>query len=170
VAPLPFDPILEARRQWEARWGAEPLAAMAGVTSVMRVQQILMARLNALLRPWDLTFPRYEALMLLHLSRRGSLPLGKMGERLQVHRTSVTNIVDGLERLGLARRVPHEHDRRTTLAEITARGHEVAESATVLLNGERFGTAPLGDAELESLFGVLRRVRSGADDFREAEG
>jgi DNA-binding MarR family transcriptional regulator len=168
VGPLPFDPILEARRQWEARWGAEPLAAMGAVTSVMRVQQILMARLNALLKPWELTFPRYEALMLLYVSRRGSLPLGKMGERLQVHRTSVTNIVDGLERLELARREPHERDRRTTLAVITERGREVAEAATRVLNRERFGTAPLADDELEELFGVLRHVRAGADDFAEA--
>lgn len=141
---------------------------MGAVTSIMRVQQILMARLNALLSPWELTFPRYEALMLLHLSRRGSLPLGKMGERLQVHRTSVTNIVDGLERLGLARREPHEHDRRTTLAVVTERGREVAEAATAVLNRERFGTAPLEADELEELSVVLRRVRLGADDFVEA--
>ena len=166
--PLPFDPILEARRQWESHWGADAVPAMGAVTSVMRVEQILMARLNALLSPWELTFPRYEALMLLHLSRRGSLPLGKMGDRLQVHRTSVTNIVDGLERLELARREPHEHDRRTTLAVITDRGREVAEAATAVLNRERFGTAPLADEELEGLFGVLRRVRAGADDFTEA--
>jgi DNA-binding MarR family transcriptional regulator len=141
---------------------------MGAVTSVMRVQQILMARLNALLKPWELTFPRYEALMLLHLSRRGALPLGKMGERLQVHRTSVTNIVDGLERLGLARREPHEHDRRTILAAVTERGREVAEAATAVLNRERFGVEPLAGEELEGLFDVLRRVRLGADDFVEA--
>lgn len=141
---------------------------MGAVTSVMRVQQILMARLNALLKPWELTFPRYEALMLLHVSRRGSLPLGKMGERLQVHRTSVTNIVDGLERLDLARRSPHERDRRTTLAVITERGREVAEAATAVLNAERFGTAPLDDAEMEEVSAVLTRLRAGAGDFAEA--
>jgi DNA-binding MarR family transcriptional regulator len=141
---------------------------MGAVTSVMRVQQILMARLNALLKPWELTFPRYEALMLLHVSRRGSLPLGKMGERLQVHRTSVTNIVDGLERLDLARRSPHERDRRTTLAVITERGREVAEAATAVLNAERFGTAPLDDAEMEEVSAVLTTLRAGAGDFAEA--
>ena len=73
---------------------------MSAVTSIMRVQQILLARLNDELKRFDLTFPRYEALMLLYYSRRGSLPLGKMGDRLQVHRTSVTNIIDGLERSG----------------------------------------------------------------------
>jgi DNA-binding MarR family transcriptional regulator len=138
---------------------------MAAVTSVMRVQQILIARLNELLRPWSLTFPRYEALMLLFLSRRGALPLGKMGERLQVHRTSVTSLVDGLERLGYVERSPHERDRRTTLATITARGRDVAAEATERLNAERFATAPLKRDELEALFAILRRLRAEAGDF-----
>lgn len=165
MCPLPFDPIEEATRQWEARWGAAPLAAMAAVTSVMRAQQILIARLNDLLRPWQLTFPRYEALMLLHFSRAGALPLGKMGDRLQVHRTSVTSIVDGLEKLGYVERSPHDRDRRTTLATITPRGREVAVEATEHLNAERFATAPLDDADAVTLVETLRRLRSGAGDF-----
>jgi DNA-binding MarR family transcriptional regulator len=159
TSSLPFDPIDEAARQWRSRWGDDPVPAMAAVTSVMRVEQILMARLNALLRPFDLNFPRYEALMLLHFSRRGGLPLGKMGDRLQVHRTSVTNIVDGLERTGLVRRTAHARDRRSTLAEITERGREVAEAATAVLNEARFGTAPLRDGDLDALTGLLRGVR-----------
>ena len=165
MCALPFDPIEEATRQWEARWGAEPLAAMAAVTSVMRAQQILLARLNQMLRPWQLTFPRYEALMLLHFSRAGALPLGKMGDRLQVHRTSVTSIVDGLEKLGYAERSPHDRDRRTTLATITPRGREVAVEATEHLNSERFATAPLDDDDAVTLVETLRRLRSGAGDF-----
>ena len=103
---------------------------MVATTSIMRAQQILMARLNEILDAFDLTFPRYEALMLLYLSSRGSLPLGKIGERLQVHRTSVTNLVDGLERSGYAERVPHESDRRMMLAVITGQGRAVAEEST----------------------------------------
>ncbi len=140
---------------------------MVAATSIMRVQQILLARMNELLKPLDLTFPRYEALMLLYLSRRGSLPLGKMGVRLQVHRTSVTNLIDGLEKSGLARRVPHDRDRRTTLAEITPKGRKVAEQATQLLNDERFGTAPLERGELDELARTLGRLRAHADDFPE---
>jgi DNA-binding MarR family transcriptional regulator len=165
---LPFDPIDEAQRQWRRHWGRSAVPSMAAVTSIMRAEQILVARLNELLKEWDLTFPRYEALMLLFYSRRGSLPLGKMGERLQVHRTSVTSIVDGLERLGYVRRGPHESDRRTTLATITDRGREVAAAATEVLNRERFGTAPLGRDELVSLYEVLRRLREGAEDFTAA--
>ena len=117
-----FDPVAEARRNWRNHWGDDPVPSMSAVTSIMRVQQILLARLNDELKPFDLTFPRYEALMLLYYSRRGALPLGKMGDRLQVHRTSVTNIIDGLERSGFVRREPHERDRRTTLAAITESG------------------------------------------------
>lgn len=138
---------------------------MVAVTSIMRVHQILMARLNELLEPFELTFPRYEALMLLHFSSRGSLPLGKIGERLQVHRTSVTNTIDGLERLGFVRRVPHETDRRAVLAEILPEGRRVAEAATEALNKADFGTGPLSDADLNQLFETLRILRQGAGDF-----
>jgi DNA-binding MarR family transcriptional regulator len=160
-----IDQIAEARRQWTKRWGAGPAPSMVAVTSIMRVQQILLARLNEQLKPFGLTFPRYEALMLLYVSRQGSLPLGKMGVRLQVHRTSVTNLIDGLEKAGLAERVPHVHDRRTTLAQITDRGRQVAEQATELLNADRFGTAPLKRAELEALSRTLGRLRAEADSF-----
>jgi DNA-binding MarR family transcriptional regulator len=162
---LPFDPIEEARRQWEARWPKQAGESMVAVTSVMRVHQILMARLNKLLEPFGLTFPRYEALMLLHFSSRGSLPLGKIGERLQVHRTSVTNTIDGLEQVGLVRRAPHESDRRAVLAEITEEGRRVAEKATVALNEAGFGTEPLDDAELGELYRLLRVLRVAAGDF-----
>ncbi|MFN8163380.1 MAG: MarR family transcriptional regulator [Solirubrobacterales bacterium] len=162
---LPFDPIEEARRHWEARWSSDASGAMVAVTSIMRVHQILMARLNELLEPFDLTFPRYEALMLLHFSRRGSLPLGKIGERLQVHRTSVTNTIDGLERLGLVRRVPHESDRRAVLAKILPEGRRVAEAATEILNQAEFGTDPLSTEDLDVIFRTLRTLRDGAGDF-----
>lgn len=167
MAQLKFDPIAEASRQWRNHWGEEASHPMAAVTSIFRAHQIFVARLNEALEPFDLTFPRYEALMLLYLSRKGELPLGKMGVRLQVHRTSVTNLIDGLERSGFARRVPHPSDRRTTLARITAKGRRVAEGATEKLNTMRFGTEPLEQDTLERLTEMLRSLRAGADDFSE---
>ena len=160
-----FDPIAEAARQWEAHWGPELVPAMTAVTSIMRVQQLLMARMNAVLKPWDLSFPRYEALMLLLYSRRGSLPLGKMGARLQVHPTSVTSLVDGLESMALARREPHEHDRRTTLASITQEGRRVAGEATAALHEARFGLDALDDEQLDQVSALLDHVRADAGDF-----
>src|SRR3954453_13182291 len=113
--PLRIDPIAEARRHWSERWGEEPARPMEAITSIMRAQQVLLARLNELLGPLGLTFPRYEALMLLSFTRWAPLPLNKVGESLQVHRTSVTTILDKLEKAEFVRRVPHEVNSRTTL-------------------------------------------------------
>jgi DNA-binding MarR family transcriptional regulator len=163
--PLPFDPIAEAQRQWNEHWGEDATAPMGAVTSIMRVQQILLARLNELLEPWELTFPRYEALMLLLYSRKGSLPLGKMGERLQVHRASVTNVVDRLAQQGFVERIPQETDRRSVLARITPEGRKVARAATKRLNEERFGTAPWSDRRCDDVFRTLLSLRQAAGDF-----
>ena len=68
--PLEFDPIARAADLWAERVG--PSEVMAAVTSVMRVQQILQSAVDGALRPHGLTFARYEALVLLYFSRRGS--------------------------------------------------------------------------------------------------
>ena len=162
---LSFDPIAEARRQWDEHWGEEATASMAAVTSIMRAQQIVMARLNELLEPLDLTFPRYEALMLLFYSRRGELPLGKISDRLQVHRASVTNVIDKLVASGYVERVGHGSDRRTVLARITTAGRAAARRATRRLNGSRFGMEPLDDAACRRLFATLTPLRAGAGDY-----
>lgn len=163
--PLPFDPIAEARRHWRERWGEEPARPMAAVTSIMRTQQILLARLNELLRPHGLTFPRYETLMLLVFSSRGALPVGKMGERLQVHRTSMTHMADRLEEAGLATRVSHAQDRRSTLIAITPAGRALAERATQALNDAGFAMEPLTAEQQEAITGLLTAVRRDEGDF-----
>lgn len=165
--PLSFDPIDEAGRQWRKHWGAATAPPMMAVTSMMRAQQIVLARLNAALEPHRLSFPRYEALMLLYFSREGELPLGKMGVRLQVHPTSVTSLIDGLEGLGYVVRSAHPTDRRTTLASITDQGRDVAARATEDLNAIRFGIEPLKRAELIDVVDVLRDLRLAAGDFAQ---
>ncbi len=160
---LPFDPIDEAARQWAAHWEGVP--QMHAVTSLMRVQQLVIGRLDALLKPLGLTFARYEALVLLTFSSRGSLPLGKMGERLQVHPTSVTSIVDRLEAAGLVVRRRHPDDGRAVLAEITDGGRVLVERATAELVGADFGLGALEDADLRELSDLLRPIRQSAGDF-----
>jgi len=162
---LPFDPIAEARRQWVAHGWGDAALGMAVVTSVMRAQQILLMEVDALLRPLDLTFARYEVLMLLLFSRRGALPLGRVGERLQVHAASVTNAIDRLEAQGLVRRVPHPTDRRATLAEITPTGRLLAEEATAELNAHAFESIGLAPEDLCDVFELLRKLRVEAGDF-----
>jgi DNA-binding MarR family transcriptional regulator len=161
---LPFDPIERAAEIWGERFG--PAEAMAAVTSIMRAQQILLAGLDGLLRPYGLTFARYEALVLLGFSRRGALPLRVIGERLMVHPTSVTNTIDRLERDGLVLRRPNPRDGRGTLAEITPSGREVMARSTADLMAARFGMGGYESIELGEIFSLLRGLRVAAGDFR----
>jgi DNA-binding MarR family transcriptional regulator len=168
--PLDFDPIDRAGDLWQAHWPGEDdevYAAMRAVTSIMRAHQILIAQLDATLRPYGITFSRYEALVLLAYSQHGSLPLSKIGERLQVHATSVTNVIDRLEAAGLVRREPNPLDGRGTLAVITPTGREVAAKATVQFNSDRFALGTLELADLRRIFAILRRLRLDADDFAD---
>jgi DNA-binding MarR family transcriptional regulator len=162
---LPFDPIARAAQTWESRFGDSK--AMAAVTTIMRVQQILLAELDGLLRPHGLTFARYEALVLLSFSRDGALPMSLIGQRLMVHPTSVTNTIDRLERQALVIRRPNPRDGRGTLAEITPAGREVVQRATGDLMKAEFGLAGYGDAQLDELFDMLRGLRIAAGDFTD---
>ena len=160
---LPFDPIARAAEIWERRFG--PSAEMAAVTSIMRAQQILIAELDAVLKPYQLTFARYEALVLLSFSQTGALPLRVIGERLMVHPTSVTNIIARLERQGMVTRRPNPRDGRGRLAEITAQGRSVVERATADLTAERFGMGGYQTEQLRQMFALLRDLRVAAGDF-----
>jgi DNA-binding MarR family transcriptional regulator len=160
---LAFDPIDEAARQWGLRWGA--VDQMHAVTSLMRVQQLVLARLDDILRPHGLTFARYEALVLLTFARTGALPLGKMGERLQVHPTSITSIIDRLQAAGLVVRRRHPQDGRAVLAEITEAGRAVVEAATADLVEAQFALTVMEPTQLRELSELRRPVRRDAGDF-----
>ena len=162
---LPFDPVAEARRQWERHGWSEVALPMAVVTSVMRVQQIFLASADRVLRPLGLTFARYEVLMLLSFARTGTLPLGTIGERLQVKAASVTNAIDRLQADGLVERRPHPSDGRGVLAAITPQGRWLAERATDTMNRQVFARLPISAEEQRSLFHQLRTLRAAAGDF-----
>jgi DNA-binding MarR family transcriptional regulator len=160
---LPFDPIDRAGEIWETTFG--PATAMRVATSVMRAQQLLLARYDEILKPYELTFARYEALVLLHFSRTGELPLSVIGQRLMVHATSVTNTVDRLVAQGFVERRPNPNDGRGVLARLTPAGRRTVKRATGDLMADGFGLDIYNDTELNALFAQLRALRVDAGDF-----
>ena len=148
---------------WARQW--DETARMRAVTSLMRVHQLVLTELDELLRPLGLTFARYEVLVLLSFSRRGALPLGKIGERLQVHATSVTPLVRRLEAAGLITRRRHPEDGRAVLAAITPDGHRVMTAATDVIVNAKFGLAAMTEEQCEELTALLVAPRAAAGDF-----
>lgn len=160
----------EARSQWaDHGWGASA-DGMEIVLELMHAQRSLTERVNRLLRPFDLTFARYEILMLLSFTRRGAMPIGRMGRLLQVHPTSVTSAVDKLERQGLVVRDRPDGDRRVVVVKITSAGRQVASDATEAVNENVFEALGLTPTQLATLWSVLRAFRVSASDFYPPPG
>lgn len=157
----PDDPVVKADRNWRERgWPSGP--HLRAMLSLGQVEDMLQAHNAARFDPLHLTGPRHEALAVLYFSREGQMSLGKLGQRLMVHPTSVTAVVDTLERLGFVERAAHPSDRRQTLARITDLGRSTMEQASQEIAVEGFGLGSLTDAEAESLCVLLKKVRRAA--------
>jgi DNA-binding MarR family transcriptional regulator len=159
---LAFDPIERAGELWGERIG--DATAMRLATSIMRVQQLVLASLDAAVKPFGITFARYEVLVLLSFSQSGSLPLSKVGERLMVHPTSVTNLVDRLDAQGLVERTVDAADRRRILASLTPEGRRVLKRATTALTDIDFAVGTLDADDQEKAYELLRSLRSADFD------
>jgi len=164
---LRVDPIAEAKRQWELRGWEDSAAGMSAVTSVMRTQQVLLSRVERELKPFGLSFARFEMLRLLAFSREGMLPMASAITRLQVHPASVTSTVDRLARDGLVAREPHPSDGRAAMIVLTADGRDVVEAATRTLNEAVFVDIGLANDDTRELVRILARFRKSAGDFED---
>lgn len=158
------DPIREAHRQWLRHGWDDAADGMAMVTSLVRAQQLLMERIDAILRPLGLSFARYEVLRLLSFTQTGSMPMTRLGSLLQVHPTSVTSAVNRLVSQGYAERLRREDDRRVILAAITPAGRKAVEKATRQLNSEVFEKPGLPADGVDQLTELLTALRAAAGD------
>lgn len=161
------DPIRQAHDLWCRHGWEEAADGMAMVTSIARAHQLLLERIDAQLRPFDLTFARFEVLRLLSFTRSGSMSMTRLGSLLQVHPTSVSSAVDRMVRQGYVERLRRESDRRVVLASLTDRGGNVVESATEALNREVFEQPGLGSGQVVQLTELLGGLRASAGDYVE---
>lgn len=167
--PLARDPIAGARRQWREHGWGDAADGMAAVTSIMRAQQILLARADAVLKPFGLSFARFEMLRLLGFAKGQRMQMNRARALLQVHPTSVTNLVDRLAAAGLVRRVGHPEDGRAVVVELTDDGAALVASATEALNRELFADLGLDPAEVAALDAVLTAFRQRSGDFASGD-
>lgn len=165
MQPLPWDPVDAARRNWRDHGWEAAADRMAAVTSIMRVQQLLLARIDTALKTYGVSFARFEMLRLLAFARDRRLSMSRARDWLQVHPTSVTSIVDRLQADGLVRRLPSPDDGRVTLVELTTAGADLVEKATATLNAEIFEPLDLDEADVATLTAILTGFRRRAGDF-----
>ena len=165
--PLRIDPIAEAKRQWMQHGWEDAAPGMAAYASIMRVHQLMLSNVERVLKPFDLSFARYELLRLLAFTREGQMPMSSVVSRLQVHPASVTAIVDRLVRDGYVSRNAHPTDGRATMLRVTEAGVQLVDEATLKLNRESFEQFELSAEDTALLTGILARYRKLSGDFMD---
>ena len=86
----------------------------AGVVAVNRVEEFL--------DPYGLVLKSFNVLAVVDGDPEPLTPT-VIGERTLITKTSVTSVLDSLERLGLVSRSPHPTSRRSILVSVTPQGH-----------------------------------------------
>lgn len=160
-----MDVIEQARRQWVEHGWKEAAPGVEAVLGLVRVHQIFLARIERELRPYGLSFARFEILRLLAFSQSGSMEITRLSRLLQVHSTSVTSGVERLDAQGLVVRIREDRDRRRVRASLTSPGREVVERATKRLDASVFVNLGLTERELDTLLATLKAFRANAGDF-----
>jgi DNA-binding MarR family transcriptional regulator len=107
------------------------------------------------LAPWDITPAQLRALRMLR--RHGVMRLSELSDRLRIAPRSATEVVDALEKRGLAGRRPDQGDRRATLVEVTDDGGSVLDAIRGS-EAERVFSR-LTPADRSQLARILRKLR-----------
>ena len=109
--------------------------------SYLRVTQHMSQQFRAHFGKLNLTFP--QALVLNVLGEEGPIPISALAERTGSANSTVSGIVDRLEKLGLAQRKRSEQDRRVIYVEATQQYHELRKKAETNVSG--YFNSLLGD-------------------------
>ena len=91
---------------------------------------------------------------------RTPMSMSELAAALGIDPANATGLVDDLEELGLARRLPHPTDRRAKVVEATRKGKAVARRADAILSTPPPALAALDAEDLETLRRILKRVTS----------
>lgn len=104
------------------------------------------------------------------LARQGEVPISGFGAEIGAPRSTVTNLVDRLERAGLVERLPSSTDRRVTLVALTRAGREAVED-TQLIRRSRVAAQLLAlePGAQVLLAELLERVLAGPAGARPAD-
>jgi DNA-binding MarR family transcriptional regulator len=99
------------------------------------------------------------------LSRLGESPVSRYGAELGLARSTITNLVDRLERAGLVARVDYPTDRRVTLVRLTATGMQAAEAVAMVAQSDvARRLLALDDADQAALAGLLEQLLAADPD------
>lgn len=139
---------------------------MRASLSVCWLYDKLERRMNTFLTKHDLSRASFNVLAILERER--CLPLNQISSLLVKTAANITGLIDGLEKRGLVRRVPHPDDRRIKLAEILPAGEQmIGELMPIHHESLKDFFSILDEAEVRTFTGLLKRLLDASEEEEE---
>ena len=151
------------RRHWEKQSLPDP-ERFAAAASLSRLREAVSSEFDRQLRPFEINRSMYLLLATLAMSPDGARRLNYLSKYLLVHPTTVTLLVDQLEKRGMARRMPDPTDRRASLATLTPAGRAIVKEASRALGEVGFGLGAVHSRDLRQFVDSMRTVRTAIGD------
>lgn len=142
------------------------LKAMEVFGALLELSSDILSAVNSGLARHGVSQARFR--MLLHLRRAGKRGLhpAELATALGVERATVTGLVDGAEKAGLARRLPCAEDRRSINVALTAKGERTIDALAPARLAKVSGLmSGLSAAEKKELGRLLEKVKAELPDF-----
>jgi DNA-binding MarR family transcriptional regulator len=133
------------------------LAISEIMQSLRRIFKALQDYSQEVSQKFGITGPQLWALKTL--ATNGSLPLGQLSKRMYLHPSTITGVVDRLEKKGYVVRDRVHQDRRVVTVQLTSRGRKTASKAPNPIQGKMvYGLNRLKQKNLDFIYEAVEKL------------
>jgi DNA-binding MarR family transcriptional regulator len=127
------------------------------IQSLRRIFKAIQDYSQEVSQEFGITGPQLWALKTI--SADGSLPLGELSNKMYLHPSTVTGVVDRLEKKGYVVRDRGQEDRRVVEVKLTPKGKELVKKAPNPVQGKMiYGLRKLKPGELKKIHDSVERL------------
>jgi len=137
--------------------------AISGIMqSLRRIFKAIQDYSQEVSHKFGITGPQLWALKTL--STNGSLPLGQLSKMMYLHPSTITGVVDRLEKKGYVVMDRVHKDRRVVMVQLTTKGKKTASKAPNPIQGKMiYGLNRLKQKNLNSIYDAVEKLMEIAE-------
>jgi MarR family transcriptional regulator, organic hydroperoxide resistance regulator len=136
-------------------------SAQEATIALLRTASVVRRTYTRLLEPHGMSLAQYNALRIVRGAGSGGIPTLAIRERMVEEGTTITRLLDKLERAGLVRRERNDADRRQVFCVATAEGRRLLDRLDPQMDAaDEEAVAVLADEDVERLIALLDAVRA----------
>lgn len=122
-----------------------------------KVDYIIRKKGREILKDFNITIPQFTALQIL--INNDQMTIGELSQKMALACSTITDLIDRMERNGLVVRKKDEKDKRIVRIQVLPKGHEIVEKVLEKrINFLNSKMRELTESEKESLNQALKRL------------